>query len=97
MQATEKLAKGIPQIRNSRINVTKWQFRPGESTGFHIHEYDYIVVPLATGELTAINSDDSTTVTKLEVGKSYFRQKGVAHNIINSNPFDFAFVEIELL
>ena len=97
MQTNEKLATCIPQIRNSRINVTEWKFKPGEYTGFHIHEYDYIVVPLTTGELTAINSDDSTTVSNLEVGKSYFRQKGVAHNIINTNAFDFTFVEIELL
>lgn len=97
MQTNEKLATCIPQIRNSRINVTEWKFKPGESTGFHRHEYDYIVVPLTSGELTAINFDDSTTVSKLEAGKSYFRQKGVEHNIVNSNTFDFAFVEIELL
>ncbi len=97
MQTDEKLATSTPQIRNSKINVTKWKFKPGESTGFHIHEFDYIVVPLTTGELTAINSDDSTTISNLEAGKSYFRQKGVEHNIVNTNSFDFTFVEIELL
>lgn len=97
MQTYEKLATSIPQIRNSKINVTEWQFKPGESTGFHVHEYDYIVVPLVSGELTAIHSDDSTTIQVLESGKSYFRQKGVEHNILNSNSFDFSFVEIELL
>ncbi len=96
MPKDEKLATGIPQIRNSSVNVTEWQFKPGEATGFHIHEYDYIVVPLTSGELTAINSDDSTTKMNLEAGKSYYRQKGIAHNVINTNTFDFAFVEIEL-
>jgi hypothetical protein len=34
---------------------------------------------------------------RLELGASYARSAGVTHNVINSNPFEFRFVEIELL
>jgi len=33
---------------------------------------------------------------QLQQGVSYAREKGVAHNVINANDFEFRFVEIEL-
>jgi hypothetical protein len=32
----------------------------------------------------------------LKLGASYARKAGVHHNVINANPFEYAFVEIEL-
>ena len=31
-------------IDNERTRVTLWTFKPGEETGQHIHEFDYVVV-----------------------------------------------------
>ena len=36
-------------IDNERVRVTEWRFRPGEATGWHRHEFDYVVVPVTTG------------------------------------------------
>ena len=33
------------QIDNERTRVTEWRFAPGASTGYHRHEYDYVIVP----------------------------------------------------
>jgi mannose-6-phosphate isomerase-like protein (cupin superfamily) len=33
----------------------------------------------------------------LQAGVSYARPAGVAHNVVNVNPYEFRFVEIELL
>ncbi len=39
-------------IENERVRVTEWRFlKKGDSTGWHTHEYDYIVVPMFTGIL----------------------------------------------
>jgi mannose-6-phosphate isomerase-like protein (cupin superfamily) len=38
-----------------------------------------------------------TREVRLEMGASYARPAGVAHNVINANPFEFRFVEIELI
>ena len=40
-------------IDNERVRVTEWRFRPGEATGWHRHEFDYVVVPVTTGQLTS--------------------------------------------
>ena len=39
------------QIDNDNTIVTEWRFPPHGETGWHVHQYDYVVVPLVTGEL----------------------------------------------
>ena len=89
-------AKGLIQVDNERIRVTEWRFSPGAATGWHRHEHDYVVVPLTTGTLKLIQPDGSEVLSRLEAGASYFRRAGVEHDVINANPHDFVFVEIEL-
>jgi len=83
-------------IDNKRTRVTRWSFKPGEETGQHIHEYDYVVVPMKDGELKIINLDGSVSISKLTKGVSYFKEKGVNHNVINNNDFSYSFIEIEI-
>jgi quercetin dioxygenase-like cupin family protein len=90
------MAKANLMINNERTRVTEWVFEIGEETGSHIHEYDYVVVPMLDGELKIIDQDGSTSVSKLFKGVSYFRSKGVNHNVVNNNNFQYSFVEIEM-
>lgn len=83
------------QIDNDRFVVTEWRFAPGAETGWHRHEYDYIVVPLTTGKLL-LETKDGADSAELEAGCSYFRQAGVEHNVVNASEYEFAFVETEL-
>ena len=83
-------------IDNSRVRVTEWEFDPGDETGQHIHEYDYVVVPMKDGILKIINDDGSVIISELKKGVSYFREKGVNHNVISENKFHYSFVEIEI-
>ena len=48
------------------------------------------------GILKIINDDGSVTLSELKKGVSYFREKGVNHNVINENNFHYSFVEIEI-
>ena len=59
------------------------------------HEYDYVVVPGLDGVLKIVLPDGSETLAELKAGEAYFRQKGVHHNVINANAFEFSFVEVE--
>ena len=43
------MAKSKIMIDNSRVRVTEWAFNPADETGQHIHEYDYVVVPMKDG------------------------------------------------
>lgn len=88
-------ATAHPQIASDRVIVTEWRFAPGAETGHHVHAHDYVVVPLTTGTLR-VEESGGTRDVKLQAGASYARPKGVAHNVINANAFEFRFVEIEL-
>ena len=89
------MARSNVMIDNAKTRVTEWFFEVGDETGQHIHEYDYVVVPMLDGELKIINHDGAETISKLTKGNSYFREKGVNHNFLNNNDFQYSFVEIE--
>jgi beta-alanine degradation protein BauB len=90
-----KPAVGTVQIETERLRVTEWRFAPGAATGFHRHEFDYCVVPLTTGTLRIAGKAGSSEAA-LVAGRSYAREAGVEHDVINANDFEFAFIEIEL-
>jgi beta-alanine degradation protein BauB len=83
------------QIDNDTVRVTEWRFAPGAATGFHRHEFDYVVVPLTTGRL-AVEGADGVVTAELTAGRSYARPSGVEHDVRNANTFEFVFVEIEI-
>ena len=83
------------QIETDRVIVTEWHFPPGGETGWHEHQYDYVVVPMVTGTLL-LETEDGEVTADLKAGQSYNRSVGVRHNVINANSFDFRFIEIEL-
>ncbi len=90
--------KAVPtlQIDDARLRVTEWRFAPAAATGYHRHEYDYVVVPLVDGRLKIVGPDGSETFADLKAGASYARQAGVEHDVINAGEQEFAFVEVEL-
>jgi beta-alanine degradation protein BauB len=88
------LAAPTKQVENDRFIVTEWRFAPGAHTGWHRHAFDYVVVPMTTGRLT-IETAIGTTPAELVAGNAYARQAGVEHDVINDNPHEFVFIEIE--
>ena len=95
MTEARKKAKSTVQIENERVIVTAWRFDPGAETTWHRHAYDIVVVPQTTGRLL-IETESGAYTSELVSGVSYARPKGVEHNVVNQNDFEFAFVEIEL-
>ncbi|MEQ8349350.1 MAG: cupin domain-containing protein [Sneathiellaceae bacterium] len=82
-------------IDNDRTRVTEWRFPAGAATGWHRHEYDYVVVPQSTGDLKLVGPDGKDSRAALTTGQPYFRAAGVEHDVINPNSFEFVFVEVE--
>ena len=83
------------RIDNERVRVTEWRFAPGAATGWHRHEYDYVIVPVKDGALKLVEGGEER-ISELQLGVPYFREAGVEHDVINANDFEFAFVEVEL-
>ncbi|MCK5778088.1 MAG: cupin domain-containing protein [Rhodospirillales bacterium] len=95
-----KTGNAVPTvfIENDRTRVTEWRFKnKGDNTGWHRHEYDYVVVPLFDGQLEIDTGADERVIAPMKNGVPYFREVGVEHDVINGNDFECAFVEIEFL
>jgi beta-alanine degradation protein BauB len=84
------------QIENARARVTRHIMAPGASTGFHRHDYDYVIVPVTNGRMRVVEGGRES-VNDLTAGVSYFRKAGVEHDVINGGDRDLIFVEIEFL
>jgi|SRR5262245_5636207 len=95
MSSSDLRAIATVQIDNATVRVTEWRFAPGASTGWHRHEYPYVVVPMTTGRLVA-TGPNGPAPADLVVGQSYARGAGVEHDVKNDNRFEFVFVEIEI-
>ena len=93
---SDKRAVPTVQIENEHLRVTEWRFAPGAATGYHRHAHDYVVVPVVDGELELVGPDGGRSRARLEQGKSYFRNAGVEHDVINAGGGVMSFVEIEL-
>ena len=85
------------QIENDVFRVTKWAIRPNDEIQSHIHEFDYVVVPLVDGFMHVVNSDGSEASVEIRIGHSYAREAGVEHKVINRGSEVIEFVEIENL
>ena len=77
------------------VRVTEWRFAPGAATGYHRHEYPYVVVPMTTGRLAVTGRRRACDATS-SPGEAYSRPAGVEHDVKNANAFEFVFVEIEI-
>lgn len=98
MCASTGSAQPTVRIDNERVRVTEWRFaKRGDNTGWHRHEYDYVVVPLFDGVLEIDLGNGERTTAQMQNGVPYYREIGVEHDVINANDFECAFVEIELL
>ena len=90
-------AIGTPLINNKRTKVTEWSFSvKGDNTGWHKHDNDYVVIPLFTGDLYIFDGDKKS-ISSLNHGVPYFRERGVSHDVINANDFPCKFIEVEFL
>lgn len=90
------MAKSNVMIDNDRVRVTEWSFDIGDETGHHVHEFDYVVVPLLDGQLKIVDDEGNESISSLTEGNSYFRNKGVSHNVLNNNDFPYKFIEVEI-
>ncbi len=91
-------AIGTVLINNDTVRVTEWRFpKRGDRTGWHRHEYDYVVVPLFDGVLEIDVGKGEQVRAELRNGVPYYRDLGVEHDVISGNDFECAFIEVEVI
>jgi len=73
--------KAVPHVRISEPHVRVTEWR----------------FEPGAGELLLEEPGGGSRTTTLKQHVPYARREGVEHNVINANPYDFAFIEVEHL
>jgi beta-alanine degradation protein BauB len=90
-------AASVTVMDDEQVRVTTWTFADdGDETGHHVHEYDYLVVPVTGGSFTIVHDDNTTSERVQRAGEPYRGTAGTSHNVVNSSRSSATFVEIEL-
>lgn len=63
----------------------------------HIHEFDYIAIPISGGDFTATLNAGEVMEFKQKAGTPYQRSAGVHHNVRFVGEGKASFVKVELL
>ena len=90
--------KAVPTVHidNEHVRVTEWAFEPGAATGWHRHDFDYVITPVIGGVVEIEDDAGKRTRFEMVAGVSYFRTAGIEHDVINGSRGELRFVEVEL-
>lgn len=84
-------------LDDQRVRVTTWTFQArGDTTGTHIHEYDYIVVPVTGGVFSVADAEGVIHEMEQNPAAPYRGEAGTEHTVTSTTVGSVAFVEIEL-
>ena len=83
-------------VDDARTRVTRFDFAPSAETGWHEHEYDYVITAITDCHMELEEPGGETRRVSVAAGTAYRRDKGVRHNVINAGGHPMSFVEVEL-
>jgi quercetin dioxygenase-like cupin family protein len=78
------------------VRITRWSFAPGAQTGWHRHEYDYVITPVTDCAFLLEEPGGGSRRVDIAAGEAYRREAGVEHNVINAGDTPMMFIEVEL-
>ena len=82
-------------VEDKKVRVTRFDFEPDQETGWHIHEYDYVITAITDCFMMLQHPDGTKTDSEVAAGNAYIRDAGVHHNVINKSEKKMSFIEIE--
>ena len=83
-------------VEDDRVIVTRFDFEPGAETGWHTHDYDYVITAVTDCQMLLEEPGGATRDVLVPAGTAYRREAGVEHNVINGSDKAMSFVEVEL-
>ncbi|MFP5346761.1 MAG: cupin [Actinomycetes bacterium] len=91
-------ARSTVSVDDDRVRVTTWTFGPGDTTGPHEHEYDYVVVPVTGGSFVVTTPDGGRREMTQQAASPYAGTTGTAHTVTaaGGSGETVSFVEVEL-
>jgi len=88
--------KATQLIDDACTRVTRFDFAPGDETGWHVHGFDYVITALTDCYMRLELPGGEVSEVTVSKGSAYRREAGVEHNVINAGPAQMSFVEVEL-
>ncbi len=89
------LASHTLLLDDDRTRITQWVFQPGDQTGWHRHECDYVTVQQSGGALLLQGADGIEKRVEYENGRTLAWSAPVEHNAINISDVEVRVLEIE--
>lgn len=83
-------------IDDDRTRVTRFDFEPGQQTGWHVHGHDYVITAITDCHMALEEPGGTRREVTVKAGEAYSRARGVEHNVINAGSTPMRFVEVEL-
>ena len=80
---------------DDKTRITQYILHPGEQTGWHVHEWDYVVMHQSAGELTSHFADGASAVFGYKPGGASAYAAPVEHNAVNTGTVTVSGFEIE--
>ena len=91
-----KICSSTLLLEDEKVRVTRFDFDPGQETGWHVHEYDYVITAITDCVMVLQHPDGTQTISKVAAGNAYSRDAGVSHNVLNASEHQMSFIETEL-
>jgi mannose-6-phosphate isomerase-like protein (cupin superfamily) len=93
----DKLAHNEVILDNETTRITFHRIRPGEQSGWHRHECNYVGYHFATSDLSVEYGSGGTgkMISKEGVASFYEVGEGMEHNVTNIGANDMVALEIE--
>ncbi len=92
----EPKATARVQIDDAAVRVTEYRFAPGAATGWHRHDFAYVIAPITSGPVEIVGPGGTRTRAELIAGEAYHRPAGVEHDVVHVGSGELRFLEIEL-
>ncbi len=80
---------------NATARVSFQHIRPGEQSGWHRHEMDFVAVHFNPAQVTIEHDDGSTGVLPTGRGHVNWGEAGATHNVTNVGEIDMIAFEVE--
>ena len=81
---------------DERARVTRFGYQADQETGWHEHQYDYVIAAVTDCEMKIEHPDGEDTSVFVAAGDAYRTNAGVAYNVLNDGKVLMSFIEIEL-
>lgn len=80
---------------NEQVLIKEWRFQPGQETGWHRHDYDFVVLPRTDGRLHIVTHEGEND-RDIVAGSCYTRPAGTEHNVTNASDHEVVILDVEL-